>query len=370
MKKLLPSVCMVLLCYMGFAKQRDTLTLSDMEIPVSPGFVLLDQAPSSIERPNTTKAFSLSVLNSFADGSGFPKNYAMELTPFWFFKSRDMNVLKYAGFDKEKARPFSSAKMISLSVAYVNTTDAITDRPLNNVAFGARTTLLKIYPKGHKEKVIKANLIAYHDLKGLAETLEREGATAVLKDKDEDEYNRIVQRVLDVESERDKLSPIEEVIKVKPLLAVDGAAAYNMFFVDNDFSTNRFGRFGAWTTLNLAVNLDKDHTNYLNFYTVGRYLADGTAKDDTGGYQTQRFVDFGGKLEFEFNRFSLGYEYIYRANGQQDTYRSTGQLRYRVSRNMYLTGAFGRNFGERNNLVSLLGINWGLDTGNEKAKIE
>lgn len=359
-----------MLCAICFAQKSDTLTLKDLEIPISPGFILLDQAPTSIESPNTTKAFSLSVLNSFTEANGFPKNYAVELTPFWFFKYKGMNVLKYSGFNNEKPQPFSAIKMATLSMAYINTTDALTDKPINNIAFGVRTNLLKIYPKGYKEKLIKANLIAYQDLKGLAETLKREGATDILKRDSPEVYNAILLRVTTNYSEKDSISPIEKVIQEKALLSLDGAVAYNMFFMNNDFSTNRFGRFGTWLTLNFAKNLNKENTNYFNLYFVGRYLSDGTSQNSSGEYQIQNLLDFGGKVEVEFNKLSLGYEYIYRTKDKNNTYRSTGQLKYRIADNMYLTGAFGKNFGGNNNLVSLLGINWGLSTGNEKAKIE
>src|SRR5690606_15555075 len=41
----------------------------------------------------------------------------------------------------------SSLKMISLSLAYINKVDSLSLSPMNNVSFGARTTLLKVRSK-------------------------------------------------------------------------------------------------------------------------------------------------------------------------------------------------------------------------------
>lgn len=349
--------------------QNDTLILKDLELPTSPGFILLDQAPTSIERPNTTRAFTLSVLNSFAQSNGFPKNYAVELTPYWFLRFKNMNALSYVGFKDEKARPFSCLKMISLSVAYINSNDSLTNKPINNVAFGARTTILKVYPKGYKNKLLSAISNTEYDLEKLKKDLIKAGATDSLRLVNKKLYEEIKAPLLKTYSEK-TLNALGDTLKIKPLFSIDGAIAYNTFFINNDFSTNQFGRFGAWTTLNLAINLNKDNTNYFNLYTVGRYLSDGTSKSSSGEYQVENFIDFGGKLEFEFDKFSLGYEYIYRTNDKNNTNRSTGLLKYKLAENMFLTGAFGKNFGDSNNLVSLLGINWGLSTGNEKAKVK
>lgn len=369
MKKLYLIIIVFFLQQFAFA-QKDTLTLKDMEIPTSPGFILLDESASNIERPNSSKAFSLSILNSLTEGNGFPKNYAIEFTPFWFFKFKNMNALKYMGFNGEKARPFSSLKMVSISAASINTTDTLTGKTLNNISIGARTTIFKVYSKGFKEKLLKANLAEFYKLKGLSETLKREGATDVLRSKDPEKYKEIEMRILTTFEESKDKSSLEEVLKAKPLFAVDGAIAYSNFFIDGDFSTRRFGRLGIWTTLNLAINLNKENTQYLNFYVVGRYLSDGLNKDAAGMYFKENSLDVGGKLELELKAFSIGYEFIKRNNDLNNTYRSVGNLRYKISENLYLVGAYGKNFGEGRNLISLLGINWGINSGNEKAKVE
>ncbi|SOD80956.1 hypothetical protein [Spirosoma fluviale] len=351
-----------------FAQDKDSLTLKDLEIPNSPGFILLDQAPTSIERPNSVKAFTVGAFNSFGESNGFPKNYAIEITPFWFFKhGKNMSALKYIGIQNGKLT--TALKTVSLSVAYVNKDDTLTNKPINNIAFGARTNLLKLYTSKQRKDIYDAYFRTVNHLKYVDSTLNAEGATVALKVIKPDEYKAIETRVLNLIAKKDSVSSIKKAVNLRPLIALDFAIAYNTVFFNNDFSTNRFGRFGTWLTLNYSQSLDKEDNeknNYLNLYVVGRYLSDGTKKNNQDKYEIQNFFDIGGKFEFEFKKLSFGYEYISRANKEIKTHRSTGLIKYKVQDNLYITGAFGKNFGSTNNLVSLLGVNWGFSTGNEK----
>jgi len=355
---------------LSFAQELDTtLTLTDMEIPISPAFILMDQAPSSIERPNNPRAFGISILNSFTESNGLPKNYAVDFTPFWFFKHKKMSVLKYAGYNDKKQRPFASLKMVSLSMAYINQTDSISISPINNISFGVRTNLLKIRSKENLKAIAIANSNAVNHLVLIDSiVVARIGGD----DFDDREGYRQKQRILKqfLQDSLNLNNKIAEALLQKPIFAVDFAIAYNTFFTNNDISTQHFGRFGTWLTLNYAQKLNEDNTNYLNVYAIGRYIQDGASRDSLGVYTLQTFYDFGGKIEIELRKFSLGFEYIYRSNNSIDTYRATGQLKYQISKNLFITGAFGKNFGTTNNLVSMLGINWGFLTGNEKATIK
>jgi hypothetical protein len=354
----------------AFAQPADlSVSLKDIEMPASPGFVLLDQAPSCIERPASTKAFVFSILNSIVESEGLPENYAIEITPFWYFKHRNMSALKYAGIQENKQLPFSELKLVSLSAAYINLMDTITILPVNNISFGARTTLFKIRSETNSSSIKKANAGAVDQLRKIDEIIvKRIGPW----DPVDPEGHKKKQAAL-LEFLQDSLkitNNLAEALEVKPVFVIDFAVAYNLFFTNNDFSTKQFGRFGTWVTLNYAQKLNEENTNYLNLYAIGRYLKDEATRDESGEFIGKTFYDFGAKVELQFNKFSFGYEYIYRSGNVSNTFRSSGQLKYRISDNLFLTGAFGKNFGDSHNLVSMLGINWGLMTGNEKAVIK
>lgn len=354
-----------------FAQQNDKtkkeLNLKDIEMPTSPGFILLDQSPTNIERPNSGKALAVSALSSFTESNGLPQNYAVEFTPFWFFKHPNMNVLKYLGYKDKIQRPFSSLKMVTLSLAYVNQTDTVSQTPINNISVGARTNIIKIRSKNNLDEIEKANTKAVAALRNINNEIVK--LIGPFDPIDPAGY-KIKQEHL-LSTLQDSLNNnLSEASLQKPIFAIDFAIAYSTFFTNNDYSTKKFGRFGTWITLNHAEKLSSDNSSYLNLYAIGRYLRDGTYKDDVGDFYLQTFFDFGGKIEFELNKFSIAYEYIQRSNNSIKTSRSTGQIKYKISDNLLLIGAFGENFGNNNNLVSMLGLNFGILSGNEKATIE
>jgi hypothetical protein len=79
-------------------------------------------------------------------------------------------------------------------------------------------------------------------------------------------------------------------------------------------------------------------------------------------YSKTNNYDFGGKIELVYNKFSIGYEFIYRSSDLDNTYRSNGIINYKVSDSVYINAAFGKNYGDKDNLISFLGLNWGLDS--------
>jgi len=352
-------------------KTTDTISLKDLETPTSPAFMLLDQTPTTIEHPNSSKAFVASVLNTFNTTTGLPQNYAVDFTPFWFVKHPNLTSLSYMGYnaDKHKQKIFGNLKLASISFAYITSTDSITKNQINNVAIGLRFNLITIRSKKDIEDLLAANLKAVSLLKELDGGLDAYVDRGLIVT-DSALYHKKVQKYYaDLASKPAQKNDLRDILNRKPVFTLDGAVGYNNFFLDNNYSNSHFGRFGAWTTLNYAKNLDSLSSDYINFYALGRYISDGTVLVNNK-YTTQNYYDFGGKLEFEFRNLSIGYEYIYRSNDLTGTFRSNGQIKYKVSDQVILTGAFGKNFGTNNNLISLLGINWGISTGNEQATIK
>jgi len=358
----------------SWSQTSDTLTLKDLEIPNSPAFILLDQTPSIIERPASSKAFVLNVLNSFQENNGIPKNYAADFTPFWFFKHPNMTSLKFAGYNTEKNRQriFGNIERASISFAFVTTTDTLTKKSINNLSLGLRFNLLSVRSKKDIDDIKKANtaLIALIKERDTRLNLFADIRLAVDSPK---VYKAKVKEFYKLEEENltEDKNNLKDILARKPVFAIDGALGYNNFYIDNKYSDGHFGRFGAWMTANYSTHLDKDGSgkNYFNLYAIGRYLSDGTSLDN-GKYQKKNFYDFGGKVELEFKKISIAYEYIYRINDISNTFRSSGLLKYKISDQLFLTGAFGKNFGTANNLISLLGLNWGLSSGSEKATVK
>ncbi|MDR0834912.1 MAG: hypothetical protein LBN93_12170 [Candidatus Symbiothrix sp.] len=373
--KALITTGLLLLSFDSFSQEQE-LNLKELEIPTSPAFILLDKAPTTIESPNTGKAFIVSAINAVSEADGIPKNYAVELTPFWFFKNPNMTAYKYFGYNPEtkKQTIWKDISKASFSVAFVSEQDSINNVNLSNVAVGGRTRILSTWNKKDiaDYNLVNDSLISF--LESRDERMSQEIPDS-LAWSNREEYNKRVAEFL----ERDAYDPIllklkddlNHILNRRPLFAIDAAIAYNHVFLDNSFDNNRFGRFGAWLTTSYSQVLDKNNGNqmYLNFYALGRYLRDGTTVENEQ-YIRQNYFDLGGKIEYEYKKIAVAYEYIYRLNKVENTFRSAGILKYKLMDQLAITCSFGKNFGAENNLVAFLGLNWGLNFGSEQVKLK
>lgn len=452
-------------CTNLFSQDGDgNVTFENFNIPNTPAFILMDEAPTIIQRPNSTRAFALDILQNIEE-DGVLDNIGVEVTPFWMIKRNErMNPLNFYGIKNEdgktgkKQNIFSKLRLASVSAAYVKTSDSIT-----NVSLGVRTTLLELKRKddidaymttlgnaqdllskfadiqeeysnqiNHLEpkkedffsqegqsKVISSNLLEYEQFtrpqrrdfetdaeftsaldqfemernawieKKCQEAFDRAVQEFVIEykkyqDPEPDNYNTteeldaarkefrakrqewVAQRKketgLTAELKENK-EAFRDIVNRKPLLALDLAAAYNHRFFSTTFNDNGAGRFGIWSTFTLSSYLSQNNkTDYLNIYAFFRYL-DETNRGMVPIGMDDRFnaFDIGVKGELEFNKLSVGYEYINRT-GDMEGYRSAGTIKYELLNDVYLTGSFGNNFSETDDLISLFGIKWGINS--------
>lgn len=376
MKKRYLVVLFVVASYMNSFAQQQTvkqdIAIKNMDLPTAPAFSILDATPSLIERPKATKAFALSVLNSVAESTGFPKSYAVELTPFWMIKNRNMNALKYWGVQRTKEnqnlnQPFAHVKQSAISFSWVSQGDTAKKNFKQQISWGIRVPLIQVRKKTQRDSLWNA----YHLIKNFLgnktevladitgnnfDALMSGDSTGYKKDfnaylrnlKSPDSLNRIVQNLL----------------THKPVFAVDFAFAHNITFDNPSYDSNHLGRLGAWLTLCYANQLNKTASpNYFNVYGIGRYLLDNNVVGTDGKLKKQHLIDIGAKAEFEFEDFSFAMEYLNRTNVDNallNSDRLTGIIRYKINESLSMTGSFGQNFGKVNNLISFVGINWGI----------
>lgn len=345
-----------------------TIDIFDLEIPNSPAFVLLDEAPETIQRPNSSRALGLSLLQDVVS-DGILNDIAVEVTPFWFSKNRNRSALDFYGiYPDKKQKMFSKLKMVTFSGAYVKSSDSVV-----NVSLGTRITLIEIKHKDDVDEYYKVfkgiqgtMLDRIHSHNRYDSLLELKGIyVAVLSGTDLDTYRKkrtdwYHSEQNSAEKARDGYAvKMQDVIKRKPLLAFNIAAAYNHRYYNNEFDSNDFGRFGVWGTFVVSPSIEDK--NFLSIYVFSRYLIDGdgppsviTSEDKFNAF------DLGIKGELEFNKLAIGYEYVNRT-GDLEGYRSAGTIKYRALENIYLTGTFGNNFEEQDDLITLFGIQWGFN---------
>jgi hypothetical protein len=348
------------------------IDLNNISIPSSPGFILLDESPTILDRPASPKAFAVNIYNAFKQSGGFPTNYGVEFTPFWYFQHPNMTALKFLGYNAEgdQQLPFSHIRKASLNIAYVKQPDTGSAAGISNLAFGVRTNLFSLRSKRNIQAIKSSN-------DAVVEILNAFNMEIVMLDIEDTNYQAKVQELVDAFENDPGLiaaeESLQEQIAVKPVFAVDLAFAYSMFFLENTISKQHFGRLGIWTTVNYSAPLVKDPvpTSYFHVYGIFRYLQDGTTMDSTGSFSRVSNLDFGGKAELEIKNLNLALEYIYRQeeDATGNNYRAVGSLSYRLSNSVAITAAFGRNFGEKYNLITLFGMSFGFNSGNETAPV-
>lgn len=385
--------------------------LNKLELSNAPSVMLLGLASSDLETPKSKKAFMTSIVNSFSENEGLPNAYAVELTPTHLFPLTEMDALKYAGIktiknadnkDEYKNNIFSEAKNVSFSFAFLRNykiENLDTENP--SVSFSLRTTVFKIRNKKNIEAITASNKNISKELTDIQEEFRKskeyndiEASNASPDEKNEMKAKALEKFVPDYY--KTETENYKKYLDEKPAFQLDVASAYSTFFLDNQFKNNQFGKFGVWLTMSSGINLERKNPKpksaeeqkivenqknekpkvmiketpteaskvekRLNFYAVARYMQDKTVYDVANGFSKTNNYDFGGKIELVYNKFSIGYEFIYRSSDLDNTYRSNGIINYKVSDSVYINAAFGKNYGDKDNLISFLGLNWGLDS--------
>ena len=357
------------------AQQTDnSVRLKELAAPNSPAFMILDVAPTLIESPSTPKEFAFAALQSFAEGQGWPQNFAVSFTPYWWLRPSGRDVYAFAGIGKDnsvKPKPFSGLKFSSISMAFVNQ-DLIPDavaREQKIFSLGFHSNIIKIQHPGYA-KALNSEIDSWHEAVQDELTVMQE---ALNQETDPVRRRKLQQELTDKvwPVSANIASRVNRIINQKPLFSWNVAAAWSIYGIDNSrFET---GRTGAWTTVASFIPMRRPSeefpVNYLSVLGYSRYMRDGFMLEGNQIVKSNS-VDLGGKLGVEVSRFSIAWEYIsrdYRRGALGSANRNVGMVSYRVNDNLYINGTFGRDFGPVNEIVTLFGINWGF--GEEKLNL-
>tara|TARA_R110002033_G_scaffold168465_1_gene208296 strand:- start:2814 stop:3926 length:1113 start_codon:yes stop_codon:yes gene_type:complete len=370
MKNLIFTIVFTLSCLQVFPQEKENkIELSEFNLSnnTSPAFVLINESPTEVYVPENLKALTIHTLNNF-DGS-----LSLELSPYYFINTKSMGrtFLKYVGIQKieneYKQNPFSGLNTTTISFAYANKEfENFVDDKRKVFSFGLRTKILRFY---NKEDVAKY----YNNISDILSKItypQQILLNLAAAGSDQDKKTTIINDYLKSDDAKKKMLDKEleklELYKkpIKPIFQFDGAIGYSSLFKENNVNSETVNRFGAWVTSEFSLILNKDSNssksnNYLNAFIVTRYVEDGFNLNDN----RLIYRDFGGKVELEFGNVTFGYEYIKR-NGSIKSERSIGNIKYLINKNLSLNGGFGKDFNSEENLVTLFGINWGINIDN------
>ena len=376
------------------APAQKTTELSDLKVPVSPAFSLLDFAPKTIESPGTIKAFTANFFTAASEAGGIPKNFAFEFSPYWFFKHPNMDIYKYHGL-----------MIDTIAMNKVLTGDNTSEQKIfnlkQNIFYGLRSTSLSfgsVFKDSSKKLPVDVNYIAYafrsniislrnkNVLNKLTESiisvnsaLQKVQSEARIKCKDLGGLERIKCIGEEIAKSKDSVlknsrKKFMEYLMIRPIFSADIAFASSTAFGNNSISNSKSYRTGGWVTLaynqplvsakKVKENISNliECKNYVNAYFLFRMFKE-NATNDFKIFTGKNMTDIGGRIEFEFDKFSFSIESIKRKdnnNKDMNTSRTVGIIQYKITKDLFLLGTFGKDFGEINNLVTLFGLNWGF----------
>jgi hypothetical protein len=327
-------------------------------------FALLGTTPASIERPQTPRALAMNLISAVREEEGLPRNYALEVAPYWTAYHPDLSFDDYynAGLLQTVAQTFAvsiattplsgiaavggtrigagfrtllragrahpqlaaaHAELISVDTRIAEASDAIP--PLRQQAFDARRA----------GRIAEADEL---DKKVAAAEAEAERQTADLRR----QATEAARRVGDLDRSR-----------VGFQLALAGAHVWD--FPSDRFEQREPAQWGVWITPAYRIST-------IDIMAAVRYLADRRGDAD------ERTWDVGGRLLWQPSlELAVSFEMLRRGgtalSGGDSSTRTVGMLEYRVNEGIVLYGSFGKDFLDQpgaRTLVSIVGVNLGF----------
>jgi len=297
---------------------QEKVDFTDLKTPTSPGFILLDETPASVENSTTPEGLAVSLLNLQDENS------AIEFAPFWL---KDHNSLTADSLNKIRI-PFWENLSISLATVNTDTVD--------NLAIGIRSRLFQNFSKDQTDSL---------------KTIKKRINDELSKGKDLD-LNRL-----------EELREQYVNVALKPQISIDFAAAISSSTNTNSYNDLEPSRWAAWASFSWRPKADDFYLTALT-----RYIRNDEFKDYDPN--TDLF-DIGVRFNYDIKTaYTASLEYVHRLNLTDNVYhdyRLAAIGSYKLNDNIYLTTTLGKNFTEVDNVIALAGLSFGISKTKLKA---
>lgn len=306
---------LLLLFLLAIRASTQNIEVKDLFIPTSPGLVLADKSPSSIEKPTIPKAFGVSLLNLWQGG-------ALEATPFWF---TDKPGLQYKDWIRKK---FLLVETFNISAATFKTDTS------SVLSAGLKTQLLRIYSKNQINKLLaqEQKIIGLLTPGGIGTPIDTAAVGKALRE-------------------------LQEMQK-KGFFTFELAAAMLGSSGNNSFRNLEANKSGVWANLRWSPS-----NTMLDFVGVARYSW--AVNDRKITPRDSSFFDYGLSLHYEKGPLNISAEYVKRRDisQKQNADRTTFVATYQITPTMAIVGSLGKNFAQVDNIIAIFGLNIGLAKG-------
>lgn len=363
--------------------------IDKIRTPQSPAFTVLGLAPTTIERPATPSKLALSLANSFtsADRAVLPKNYALEVSPFWMvshptlrasmledsFGARDAGVLNMLRRVVQNAQQTFTVGIAVADSAFKTTGVSPADTSIFRLGFGSRMTLFRGHwtegcLAGIENGLAKMSALISAQLAPWIATHPDADANAI-----EAQTKAIVQEILK-QPTKPQAKQLGDSLVQRDTNG-DCLSAYRGFTLDaagagiGRFPAQRFdgGGLSAYMYWITAGYTWSDSKGLLAVLRAGK---EGNAGKQLGA----SYTDLGGRLVIPNDDWVLSTEFVSRqrsVNGlTSSVWRWTGGFDYKVAADVWLNTSFGRDFQSEKagSLLALINLQWSFGTKSLLAK--
>lgn len=347
MKRLL--IVSTVLLAIACAAVAEDIKIEDLKTPPSPAFVLMGIAPSAVERPTTPRALGASLLSALNDSSNSsaPKNFALDVAPYWL---RSHPKLSYKQYNQPG---FGQALMqsLSISLAAKQQTAATATAPATTLGgVGVRASWLLGKPSEIEDQIRVAieEAAVSEALKGGAATSGPLTAAPLIS-------NPVNTKLIDAFRSA----------RYEGRWFIEGAAASTALFTGNDAEQSTHQKSGFWLASSYRMNrtsfdtTTKTVTSQPNIDLVGvlRWIS-----DHTGTVRTEP-LDIGVRVVWSTAELEISAEHVERRKSSNNSARTAAVGEFKLSDTVSLTATFGKNFKDENpngNLLAIFGVHFGV----------
>jgi hypothetical protein len=364
------------------------VTLADLRTPTSPAFTLLGIAPTDVERPSTPRAFTVSLLSALRDGNGslLPRDFALEVAPYWLVQRPGLRFDDYANPSPAQ----SLRQTFSVSVAATRASDEEIARlgDATSIGVGVRASPLagRTTPElaalvaglrlAHTRALVLQDLLdasadptaplpeaiakTLAELAGaevddpaaharMLQEIEAALVTALAADTP-DARARVVLRQMAAEADAriSRLAlQVQGANQRRVGWVVDVAGGFVVRSLVGDTSETDVTRGGAWVS-----------AGYSGAVTHGLLLAR-VLKNRADPATAETTIDAGGKVTHIIDRLTVGGEVLWRfdrspVKRSSSTTRAVATVEYEVNDDIRIRSTFGRDYG--NTTLGLDGV--------------
>ena len=400
---------------------QEAIDLTELKTPSSPAFTILGLQPTEIARPKTLEAIEASLLNSFFQENNFrlSNNLAIEFSPYWLISHPDLTFEKYINPTIGDNILFNSSLSVG-TVKYNNDVD--TNIVSTDIGFGYRTMIFTGQPLQENEELIKSvkiislnqslildsySIVVFYidncnNVSELIDSLNNNMETfwgssiSELQDRinimndiifpylynlKETDYQDAKDKILnelpnkltelaEYKAITEAATKLENANKDNVGFLLEFAAAFVLDFPTSTFQYSGIPKWGIWLTPTYRLE-----NQLLEFIGLLRFI-----KNEIPAQPSDNF-DFGAKVNYQLNKFSISAECIGRYQTAKifeetinDTtttkkvsssdFRAVVNLDYRITDNLILSYSFGENFDLNteltNNLISVFSLSFGI----------